>query len=111
MTIIRNIFLGINVAMLSLISLWAYSSHRYDGLNIGGEKGGVDFWLRMGDLGCYGGLSLWVICVIAALWAAGSGKFSAWVERSFWILLPLFGAPVLLFSLNAIFNAGIAVVG
>ena len=109
MTAIRKTLLTLNLAMLSLVSLWAYASHRYDGLNVGGEAGDINVWIRIGDVGCYGGILLWVVCILAGLWATAKGKTRSRLEGILWLLIPLIGAPMLLFALNAAFNAGIRV--
>ena len=95
----------INVGLLSCVSLWAYASYRNDGFNVGGQVGDIDFWITMRDLGSYGS----VVGVLVALWAAASAKLGSVTERICWLLLPLFGAPLLLVSLSIALRWGIPV--
>lgn len=107
MTKLRSVMVVGHSLMFVAISLWVYSGYRYDALNIGGAAGDVNFWIRMGDIGFYGGIPLWILCIVVAIWGTIGGKLGEKSERVFWCLFSVCGAPALAFGLNAILNAGI----
>jgi hypothetical protein len=100
----KGTFVALNFAAISLASLWAYASHRYDGFNVGGQQGDVDFWIQMGNIGCYGTLCLWILSIAVATWATISKRLPSWAERIAWILIAVCGAPLVLFGLVIYFN-------
>ncbi|MUV15275.1 hypothetical protein [Noviluteimonas gilva] len=100
----RRTFVTLNLAALSFAALWAYASHRYDGFNVGGQHGDVNFWIQMGNLGCYGTLVLWILCIAVSIRAAISGTLTSWAQRIAWILLALCGAPLVFFGLAVYLN-------
>ena len=54
-------------ASIVLAIIWPYASHRYDCLNIGPCKDGVDFWNNLNTIACYGFLASWAGLVVTVI--------------------------------------------
>jgi hypothetical protein len=95
----------LNIAAALLVIVWIHASHRINALNVGGEHGNVEFWMRVRDVGLVGSCAMLVLCFVAALAFAVVNKGFRVRERTYWILLPIVSTPLIAFGTHEILNA------
>ena len=77
--------------------LWAYTSYKYNWLNVGGGTGDVDFWIVAGDIASFSFLGAWLSLLVVtasnskALFPTFKGRAACW--------LLAIGLPVVIFFL------------
>src|SRR5687767_5656819 len=92
--------------LLSLLGVaWAYTSYRYNLLNVGGGVGDVDFWDSARELVPIAFLAAWAAALMATV-AIGVAHRSAKLRVSFQVLATLFLGPSVLFVVHWFLHRG-----
>lgn len=94
---LRTLLLA-HAAAVVFDTAWAYTSYKYNLLNVGGGVGEVDRWMRLGDIAMYAFLVSWLVL-------AG---FTAWYlrrPRPSWPLRILASSAAVLLPLALMFMA------
>jgi multisubunit Na+/H+ antiporter MnhB subunit len=75
----------VHLIVAALAVLWAYTSYKYNWLNIGGGIGDIDFWIVTGNIASYSFLGAWLSLLVItafnskALFPTFKAKVVSWL--------------------------------
>ena len=84
---------------------WAFTSYKYNWLNVGGGMGDVDFWIVLGDIACWTFFGCWIALLVVTQLSSKRVRPDWRLRALSWaaaVLLP----PAVMFGASWVFHLG-----
>ena len=87
----------VHLVVATLAVLWAYTSYKYNWLNVGGGTGDIDFWIVAGDIAWFSFLGSWLLLLVTTAFSSKALFLTFKGRAASWLLA--IGMPVVIFFL------------